>query len=62
MSINKATAYFLTTVIVLTATLQMSQAQENTSISQDTSRFDHIVNIVDPTEIKGTEVLLRDLI
>ena len=62
MSINKSIAYFLTAVIVLTATLQMSQAQENTSISQDTTKFDHIVNIVDPAEIKGTEVLLKDLI
>ena len=62
MSTIKSIVYSLTAMIVLIATLQISQAQENTSVSQDITKFDHIVNIVDPAEIMGTEVLLKDLI
>ena len=61
MSINKPTGYLLTTMIVLMAVLQISQAQ-TASVTKNNATFDHIVNIIDPALIAGTEVLLKDLI
>ncbi|MCK5812960.1 MAG: hypothetical protein KAH03_01830 [Cocleimonas sp.] len=62
MSINKPTAYLLTAMIILMATLQISQAQETALVAKNNAKFDHIVNIVDPAMIAGTETLLKDLI
>ena len=56
MPISKLIAFSLTAVL-LGVLLQLSNAQNT-----PTSTFDTIVNIVDPAEIEGTEVLLKDLI
>ena len=56
MSTNKLVAFSFTAVL-LAVLLQFSNAQNKT-----TTEFDHIVNIVDPAEVAGTVVLLKDLI
>ncbi len=59
MPISKLITFSLT-ALLLGVFLQLSNAQNTSSSPSDT--FDTIVNIVDPAEIEGTEVLLKDLI
>ncbi len=56
MPTSKLIAFSLT-AILLGVLLQLSNAKDTTS-----NTFDTIVNIVDPAQIEGTEVLLKDLI
>ena len=54
--IRNISATFLFTVI-----LQISYAQQDNLNKQAVSETDEILNIVDPSTIIGTEVLLKDL-
>lgn len=56
MSISKLVAFSLTGIL-LAVLLQLSNAQNKSTVD-----FDSIMHIVDPAEIIGTEVLLKDLI
>jgi len=61
MSIHKLTASLLGT-ISLVIMLQVSYAQTASPQVQNNSKFNLIVNIVDPALVAGTEVLLKDLL
>ena len=54
--IRNISATFLFAVI-----LQISYAQQDNLNKQAVSKTDEILNIVDPSTIIGTEVLLKDL-
>lgn len=56
MSTSKLVAFSLTAVF-LAVFLQLSNAQ-----NKPLTEFDHIVNIVDPAEVAGTVVPLKDLL
>lgn len=60
MSINKLLIKSSFILLVL-AFLQNSQAKNEYLFEQQVIEFDKIMNIVDPSEIIGTEVLIKDL-
>jgi hypothetical protein len=60
MSVNKLT-FFSLSALFLVILLQISNAGDKTEVEINNSQPDTIVNIVDPTLITGTEVLLKDL-
>ena len=48
-------------ILLVMVSLQSSQAKNEYVSGQQTTKFDEIKNIVDPSEIIGTEVLIKDL-
>jgi len=60
MSINQLFTKSFFILLVL-ASLHSAQAQNEYSTEQQATQFDNIMNIVEPSEIAGTEVLIKDL-
>ncbi|MCK5918542.1 MAG: hypothetical protein KAG34_08955 [Cocleimonas sp.] len=60
MSINKMTITILA-IISVTVVLQFSHAQSLLPVENTVDERDHIVTIVDPALVAGTEVLIEDL-
>ena len=60
MSIRQLTVFSLSILFFITL-LQISKAHNTEVQTSNTVQIEPLLNIVDPAEIVGTEVLLKDL-